>query len=156
MIGVVRTFITFIRRRRLPIMRQTQAADSGLVCLAMIASYWHRVDVNTLYRRLAVPTTGSTLRGIIREAEHLHLSCRPVRFELSDIRLLTLPAILHWDMTHFVVLRSVNRGGIIVHDPAVGERRMSLGEACRHMTGVAVELWPVRFLPIILVESCRS
>ena len=37
----------------------------------------------------------------------MQLACRPLRFELDHLRQLRLPAIVHWDMNHFVVLKSV-------------------------------------------------
>src|SRR5205809_1123109 len=53
-----------------------------------------------------------------------------------------LPVILHWDMNHFVVLKSVTRKGIVIHDPAGGERFYSVAQASNHLTGVALELAP--------------
>jgi ATP-binding cassette subfamily B protein RaxB len=49
---------------------------------------------------------------------------------------------LHWDLNHFVVLKSVNRTHAVIHDPAVGERRLALSEFGKHFTGVALELTP--------------
>jgi ATP-binding cassette subfamily B protein RaxB len=45
-------------------------------------------------------------------------------------------------MNHFVVLKSVTRRGILVHDPASGKRFFPIAEASRHLTGVALELSP--------------
>jgi ATP-binding cassette subfamily B protein RaxB len=88
----------------LPVIQQTEAAECGLACLAMIASYHgHRIDLNTLRRRHPVSLQGVTLRALIEVASHLNLVCRPVRFELSHLQQLQLPAIVHWDMNHFVV-----------------------------------------------------
>jgi ATP-binding cassette subfamily B protein RaxB len=109
----------------------------------MIASYHgHRIDLNTLRRRHPVSLMGVTLRGLIQLASQLHLSSRAVRFELEHLRQLFLPAIVHWDMNHFVVLKAVTKNGIVVHDPASGERRLSLTEASKHLSGVALELSP--------------
>ncbi|MBM6596761.1 peptidase domain-containing ABC transporter [Microvirga sp. BT291] len=122
---------------------QTEAAECGLACLAMISSYHgHKVDLNTLRRRFPVSLQGVSLRGLVRLASHLHLSCRPIRFEIEHLRQLFLPAILHWDMNHFVVLKKVTSKGIVFHDPATGEQRMSLAEASHHITGVGLELSP--------------
>ena len=78
----------------------------------------------------------------------MHLACRPLRFELGQLRQLHLPAIVHWDMNHFLVLKSVTRQGIVVHDPASGERFFPIAEASKHLTGVALELSPSEgFLP---------
>jgi ATP-binding cassette, subfamily B, bacterial CvaB/MchF/RaxB len=136
-------------RARLPVVRQTEAAECGLACLAMIASYHgHRIDLNTLRRRHPVSLKGVTLRGLIKVASQLHFSCRPLRFEMDGLRGLQLPAIVHWDMAHFVVVKSVTAKGIVVHDPTAGERFYKTAEASKHLTGVALELTPSEsFLP---------
>src|ERR1051326_8129144 len=46
-------------------------------------------------------------------------------------------------MNHFVVLKSASRRGLVIHDPAAGEKRLSFDEASKHLSGVAVELWPL-------------
>src|SRR5262249_33966461 len=129
--------------RRLPILRQTEAAECGLACLAMIASYHgHRVDLNTLRRRYPVSLNGVTLKALIQVASQLHLSCRALRFELGHLGRLHLPAIAHWDMNHFVVLKAVTRRDAVVHDPAAGEKRYAIDEVSKHLTGIALELSP--------------
>ena len=102
----------------------------------------HRVDLNTLRRRYPVSLNGVTLRALIQVASQLHLVGRPLRLDLENLRQLRLPAILHWDMSHFVVLKSVGRQGITINDPASGERYLPLAEASKHLTGVALELSP--------------
>lgn len=141
--------LNFRGRARLPVILQTEAAECGLACLAMIASYFgHRIDIDTLRRRHPVSLKGATLRSLIEIARHLELACRPLRIEPAHLAKLRLPAILHWDMNHFVVLKGVTRKGLVVHDPATGERRLSYAEAHRHLTGVAVETWPLEHFSI--------
>ena len=140
---MIQDLLDFGGRRRLPSILQTEAAECGLACLAMVASYHgHRVDLNTLRRRYPVSLKGVTLRGLIQVANQMHLACRPLRFEMDALRHLRLPAIVHWDMNHFVVLREVTGKGIVVHDPASGAKTVSLAEASKHLTGVALELSP--------------
>src|SRR5215217_6554552 len=136
-------------RGHLPVIQQTEAAECGLACLAMIASYYgHRIDLNTLRRRHPVSLKGVTLRGLIQVASHLHFTCRPLRFEIGHLRQLNVPAIVHWDLNHFVVLKSVTRRAVVVHDPAFGERSFPIPEASKHLTGVALEVSPSEaFLP---------
>src|SRR3954452_1814813 len=130
------SFLHFAARGHLPIIRQAEAAECGLACLAMIASYHgHRLDLNTLRRRHPASLNGVTLRGLIQVASQLQLLSRPLRFELEHLRQLRLPAILHWGMNHFVVLKGVTKKGIVVHDPASGEKFVSLGEASKNVTG---------------------
>ena len=140
---MIDTLLDFGGRSRLPKILQTEAAECGLACLAMIASYHgHRVDLNTLRRRHPVSLQGATLRGLIQIANQMHLACRPLRFEMDDLRLLTLPAIVHWDMNHFVVLKAISSKGIVIHDPAGGVQIYSVEAASKHLTGVALELSP--------------
>jgi ATP-binding cassette subfamily B protein RaxB len=135
--------LDFSNHARLPMVRQTEAAECGLACLAMVASYHgHRIDLNTLRRRHPVSLNGVTLRGLIQVAGQLDLACRALRLEPEHLRQLRLPAILHWDLNHFVVLKAVTTRGIVVHDPAAGERSYTLPEASKHLTGVALEVSP--------------
>jgi len=109
----------------------------------MVASFHgHRVDLNTLRRRYPVSLNGVTLRSLIQVAIHMGLVSRPLRFELGNLGQLRLPAILHWDMSHFVVLKSVSRKGITIHDPASGTKFLTVAEASKRLTGVALELTP--------------
>jgi len=129
--------------RRLPMLLQTEAAECGLACIAMIASYLgHETDLAHLRRRYGLSLRGATLKDLIRIADGLGMTSRPLRVELSEIALLKRPCILHWDLNHFVVLKSVAGHAIVIHDPAVGVRRLSLSEVSKHFTGVAVELTP--------------
>lgn len=129
--------------RRLPMILQTEAAECGVACLAMIAgNYGHHTDLADMRRRYGVSMMGATLKDLVRIAEHLHLASRPVRLELEELQLLKTPCILHWDLNHFVVLKSVKNNHVVIHDPASGIRRLSLKEITNSFTGVALELAP--------------
>ncbi|MFL6796054.1 MAG: peptidase domain-containing ABC transporter [Xanthobacteraceae bacterium] len=135
--------LRFSRRGHLPLIHQTEAAECGLACLAMVASYHgNRVDLNTLRRRHPASLKGVTLRGLMQTAGHLQMTCRPIRLELEHLRQIQLPAILHWDMCHFVVLKGVTKQGLTIHDPASGERSYTFAAASKHISGVALELSP--------------
>jgi ATP-binding cassette subfamily B protein RaxB len=128
--------------RRLPVMLQTEATECGLACLAMIANYHGlRIDLPTLRLRFALSRKGSNFETLLRVAAALGLESRPLKLDLHNLRELQLPCLLHWDMNHFVVLKSVGRR-LVVHDPAVGERRLSREEFATHFTGIAMELAP--------------
>jgi ATP-binding cassette subfamily B protein RaxB len=130
-------------RGRLPVVLQAEATECGLACLAMIAGYHgHAIDLNTLRRRHPVSLKGTTLKALMQVAGQLELIGRPLRFELDQLAGLRLPAIVHWDMDHFVVLKEVRHGRIVVHDPATGPASHPLAEASKHLTGIALELTP--------------
>lgn len=122
---------------------QTQAAECGLVCLAMIATaHGQHWDLNDLRRRFPLSLKGATLESIIAYSAELGLAARPLRLDLDELRELALPCILHWDLNHFVVLEKVSRADITILDPAVGRRRVAMADVSRHFTGVALELAP--------------
>ena len=130
-------------RRRLPMLLQTQAAECGLACVGMVAGYFgHHLDLVSLRRRFSPSLKGATLNDVMLIAYRLGLASRALRLELDELGKLRLPCVLHWDMNHFVVLKSVSRGKITIHDPARGIRDVPLAEVSDHFTGVALELMP--------------
>lgn len=129
---------------RLPMTLQTEAAECSLACLAMVAGYHGQLsEITELRRRISVSLKGVNLKDLIGMADRLGFASRPVRLELDELRMLKTPCILHWDLNHFVVLKSATREGIRIHDPAVGVRRLPLAAVSKHFTGVALELTPV-------------
>jgi ATP-binding cassette subfamily B protein RaxB len=129
--------------RNLPMIFQTEAAECGLACLAMVAGYHgEHVDMPAMRQRFSISLRGTTLAHILKFADRLNLAGRPLRIELEDLSYLKTPCILHWDMNHFVVLKEAGKKRIVLHDPALGLRKMTYAQASRHFTGVALELTP--------------
>lgn len=128
---------------RTPVILQSEAAECGLACMAMIASrYGHRVDLPAIRRRFSASLKGTTLAELIRLGAGLGLATRAVRLDLDGLGELRLPCILHWNHNHFVVLTKVGPRRVTVHDPAVGLRSLSMEELSKGFTGVALEAWP--------------
>jgi len=135
--------LNFGLRRRVPQIIQTEAAECGLACLAMVCG-WHglHTDLLSLRQRFDVSARGVTLRTLMTVAAALHLKSRALQLDLGELSALKTPCILHWDMNHFVVLVAVRGGRVIIHDPASGRRVLGMNEVSQHFTGVALELWP--------------
>lgn len=126
-----------------PVILQSEAAECGLACLAMVASaHGLRSDLPALRQRFEVSGRGMTLGTLVRAADALRLMPRALRAELDELPQLQLPCVLHWDLNHFVVLVALRDGVATVHDPARGRCRLRLDEVSRHFTGVALELQP--------------
>ncbi|WP_242451743.1 peptidase domain-containing ABC transporter [Rhodanobacter sp. T12-5] len=136
--------------RSLPMMLQTEAAECGLACLAMVASYHgHDVDLAGLRRKFSTSLKGVTLARVMAMAGQLGFTCRPLKLDMDNLRQLKTPCLLHWDLNHFVVLKRVGKRRIVVHDPAYGIRKLSWKEVSEHFTGVALELSPsADFAPV--------
>ncbi|MFK8083224.1 MAG: peptidase domain-containing ABC transporter [Granulosicoccus sp.] len=126
--------------RKLPMQLQTEAAECGMACLAMVSSYFGSpFSLTDLRSRYGFSLKGASLEDMVRVSDQIGLATRPLRLELDELRLLKLPCVLHWNLNHFVVLKSVSKTGIVIHDPDVGVRKLSMNETARHFTGVAVE-----------------
>ncbi|HEX4853507.1 peptidase domain-containing ABC transporter [Arenimonas sp.] len=124
-------------------VRQSQAAECGLACLAMIAAHHgHGTDLRALRQRFPLSLKGATLARLVEIAQALGFQARALRLELDELGKLGLPCILHWDLDHFVVLEKAGRRRVRVCDPAFGARVLALEEVSRHFTGVALELVP--------------
>jgi len=122
---------------------QSQAAECGLACLAMVADHHgHRTDLTEFRRRFSVSLKGASLNRLIGIAQQLGFQTRALRLEIEHLGQLQTPCILHWDLDHFVVLARVGRKAVTVLDPAFGERKLSRQEVSKHFTGVALELTP--------------
>jgi len=135
--------------RRVPLILQSEAPECGIACVAMVAGYHgFRTDLSAMRLRLSPSMKGVTLQHIAAIAGTMKMSLRGVQAPLEGLGRLRLPAILHWDMNHFVVLTRADSNRITVHDPARGKRILPLSEASRHYTGVAAELTPsIGFAP---------
>ncbi len=130
-------------QRRVPVIHQTETAECGLACLAMICGHFGKnIDLIYLRRKFNLSARGATLAGINGIAEQLGMATRALSLELDELRVLKTPCILHWDFSHFVVLVSIKRNRYVLHDPARGIRYISREEMSRYFTGVALEVWP--------------
>lgn len=102
-------------------IRQSEATECGLACLAMVANHHgSRVDLSGLRQRFSISLKGATLKDIMRMADELSFGTRALRLDLDRLKDLNPPAILHWDLNHFVVLAAVKGGKAEILDPARG------------------------------------
>ena len=130
-------------RPSLPILTGSEAAECGLVCLAMVSQFHGAgVSLNELRLRFPISMSGLRLTDLMRFAGALGLEATPVRIELDDLERLDQPTILHWGLNHFVVLKAVTRRGALIHDPATGARVVGPEELSRQFSGAALILEP--------------
>jgi ATP-binding cassette subfamily B protein RaxB len=122
---------------------QRENSECGLACLAMLAAYHgKRLGMQLLRQLSGLSSRGASVKDLLQAAERMQMRGRALRLEPEDLACLSLPAVLHWDMDHFVVLKKVGWRHLTIHDPAIGVRRYRPGDLGRHFTGVAVELSP--------------
>ncbi|WP_394201242.1 peptidase domain-containing ABC transporter [Shewanella waksmanii] len=135
--------INFSGGKMLPVIRQTEAAECGLACMAMIASYHgFQTDLFQMRQKHRVSLKGSTLRGMTQLADKVGLAHRAIKCDMDGLSQLKTPCVLHWNLDHFVVLKKVSGNKFYLHDPAIGERSCNYDELSASFTGVALELEP--------------
>jgi ATP-binding cassette subfamily B protein RaxB len=130
----------FWGRRRVPFVAAHELNECGLACLAAISGYFEGEAGLAEIRQLAVPSgRGETLLELRNLAERIGLAARGVKVSVQALAQLAVPAILHWEMNHFVVLERVTKTGIVIMDPAAGRIAVPWADVDRSFTGVALE-----------------
>lgn len=132
-------------KRRTPYIAQSEGSECALACIAMVASFHgYETDLIALRQRYGMSLKGANLKQVIQVAEDIGFNARPLRGEIEDLPHLSLPAILHWNLNHFVVLTKISTGirgtRYHIHDPARGALILTRDEISRHFTGVALDL----------------
>ena len=130
-------------RNKLPLFTQSEVAECGITCVSMIA-YFHGYKTNMIAMRQKYPAgnQGITVKQIIAIGNDIGFNSRVLKLDLGQLSKIKQPAILHWNFNHFVVLRSVTKKGIVIHDPAKGKVNLTWNEVSDAFTGIAIELLP--------------
>ena len=115
-----------ILHRKLPEIKQMDATECGATCLAMILNYYGRKTTSAETRiHCGVGRDGSSAFSIVKAARDYGLRVRAVSLQQNDFRYVTLPAIVHWEFNHFIVIERWSLNYVDVVDPAYGRRRIS-------------------------------
>ena len=126
------------RIRRFPHVWQVDEMDCGAACVAMLTRHFGRaVSLAHIRRVVHTGADGTSLLGIAKGAEDLGLAAHTLKASKSRLDELPLPAVIHWEGTHWVVLYDVADGHVKISDPARGRRRMSRAEFDKKWSGYA-------------------
>ena len=132
-----------MRKKHLPMLFSCESSECSLACIAMIATFHGRaISVGALRERHPVSLLGLTLKDALSVARSIGLEGRVLRCEPADLVHVALPAMLHWDLEHMVVLDAVRGGRHVIHDPSRGVLELTTAELSEHFTGIAIELRP--------------
>lgn len=144
------------RRRSFPTVLQVDEMDCGAAALAIICRHFGR-KVSMARVRDAVHTAidGTSLLGIARGAESLGLSARTAKVSKSRLDTMSLPAIVHWEDNHWLVVYDVDANHVWVSDPAKGRRRLKRSEFEEKWSGYAAFFTPTEAFADAPMESSR-
>lgn len=129
--------------RRVPYVPQMEMVECGAAALAMVLGYWgHHAPLPQVREACKVSRDGANAANILQAARRYGLESEAVKVEVEHIQNLPLPAILHWEFKHFVVLESISAKGVHIVDPSIGRRFVSTSELRTSFTGVALVFAP--------------
>ena len=123
-------------------------ADTMTECsaasLAMILRFHGvKASLSECHERCGVGRDGASALELARAARSYGLVVTARSCEVADLpRLEGLPAVLHWNFNHFIVLESCAGGGAVIVDPMRGRLRVSAAELDESFTGVALTFAP--------------
>lgn len=129
--------------RRVPVIVQNSATECGAACLAMVLSFHgRRTTVREVADRLQVGRDGLNALAIVQAAREYGLQARAFSLEPGDLARVPLPAVVHWEFQHFVVVERWTPGRVDVVDPGQGRRRLTPEEFDAGFTGVLLAFEP--------------
>ncbi|WP_283135120.1 peptidase domain-containing ABC transporter [Rhizohabitans arisaemae] len=132
-----------MRRRRVPVILQNTVTECGAACLAMVLGHHgQRTTVHAVSERLGVGRDGLTARAILEGAREHGLKARAFSLAPEDLARVPLPAIVHWEFRHFVVVERRSPDRVTVVDPGQGRRQLTAAEFSAGFTGVLLAFEP--------------
>ena len=104
-----------------PFYKQIDSRDCGPTSIKIIAKYYAKdISLSELRKYSQTTRLGSSLENLSEAAEKIGFRTLPAKISFDQLKEVPLPAILHWDKKHFVVLYKVAKSKIYISDPAHG------------------------------------
>lgn len=134
-----------INRQKTPLVLQAEAMECGLACLAMsMASFGRVMDLTVLRERYPTSQQGLSIARLEEIAAEEGFLLNAYHSKAGAMANLKLPGILHWKKSHFVVLTEYKAGRyVVIHDPAVGIRKIQWSEFVADFSEACCELVPL-------------
>ncbi|MBK1813750.1 peptidase domain-containing ABC transporter [Clostridium sp. YIM B02505] len=137
------------RKRKVPYVPQLIQTECGFCCVAMLLKYYgDNRSLSTLREYVDVGRDGLSLRNIMDLMKKLNFEVKAYRSNSMGLRKITLPAIIHWESKHFVVLESINEKNAVIVDPSIGRRKISIEELDEKFSSYSLTATPTdNFVP---------
>jgi ATP-binding cassette, subfamily C, bacterial len=125
---------------------QASEEDCGAACLASICKHYGRMlSINRSRDAVGTGQLGTTLLGLKRGSESLGFNTRSVKASqevIDKIQEIPLPAVIHWQGYHWIVLYGKRGNKYVVADPSVGIRYLTRKELIAGWNGIMLLLQP--------------
>ena len=129
---------------KVPVILQMEALECGAASLAMILAYYKKwVPLEEVRKECGVSRDGSTALNIVRAAKRYGLEYKALRYGMKSLQnKVTYPAIVFWNMNHFLVLDGFHNGYAYINDPAEGRSRVPIEEFSKGYSGICLTFQP--------------
>ncbi|MCL1808111.1 MAG: NHLP family bacteriocin export ABC transporter peptidase/permease/ATPase subunit [Oscillospiraceae bacterium] len=134
---------------KVPFIMQMEALECGAASLCMVLAYYKKwIPLEQVRSDCGVSRDGCNARNIYRAAVSYGLKPTAYRMEPAELRSIKLPAIIHWNFNHFVVLNGFKKNRAVINDPGRGTTDVSLEEFDKAFTGIVMTFEPTpEFVP---------
>ncbi|KAF2507712.1 peptidase domain-containing ABC transporter [Flavobacterium zhairuonense] len=107
--------------KKFPHYKQADHKDCGPTCLKIVAKHYGKtIKIQELRDNSETTREGSNLLFLSDAAEKIGFRTLGVKLSAEKLDEAPLPAILHWNKNHYVVLYKIKKGIYYVSDPAFG------------------------------------
>lgn len=129
--------------KRVPTVLQMEAVECGAASLAMIFAYYKKyLPLEQMRVDCGVTRDGVKAGSIIKAARRYGFAAKGFRKEPQDLKTMPLPAIIHWNFNHFVVLEGFDKDQVYINDPGSGPKIIAEEEFDLAFTGVILTFVP--------------
>ncbi len=109
----------------------------GIACMAMICKYWGKnYSLRFLADYCKASKDGVSFKSMADLSEKLGLDYVSGKVSIQELNDCPLPAILHWNQNHFVVLYDIKKNKYRIADPAKGKMTLKKKEFESHFISV--------------------